>query len=283
MLKTGNNKSRSINPEIQKPKLYQPTIDINRQYVFGYTKSIRNCDKAVTDLFKDIIVINLDDESLHEVPIIWGNQEKAVAYVFGEQFAKNPERKQKGLVDRIILPIISLYGSNISFDSSRYVYHEATQWSSSGKGFFGNEKKPFDTRFGFTKGIPINRSYTLNIWTKYNEHLTQITEQIFLKFSPIAYIQIDGVSWETWVELDGHTDNTDTQVGNEAIRLYKANFALTAKTHAIQPIKRAKTVHETKISTNIEGEIDSEATEQTIAKVKPGDTPDTINKNKGVK
>jgi hypothetical protein len=259
--------------------MYQPTSDVGRQLIFGYTRSIKNCDRSILDLFSDITIIH--DNKIYPVPIVWGSQEKAVIYVFGENFINNEERKEEGLVDRITLPVLALHGTDIEFDASRFIYHEARDYRAGAgdSGLFNQEKRPFDTRFGISKGIPINRNYTLYVWAKYYENLMQIVEQIYLKFSPIAYIRFEGNRWETPVKLTGSASNITEDVGDRQTRILKYSFNLLAESHIQQPIKRDKTVLKIVQKYVVEGDLSVNSEIDTIIEeVEEGETPETINR-----
>ena len=232
------NKSVSDNPEIQTPRQYQPTSEVGRQYIFGYSKSIRNTNRAVLDLFSDVTILNEDDNKIYPIPIIWGTQEKAVIYAFGEQFINNPDRRDAGLVDRIKLPMMALMGGDIPLAAGRYVYHEAKR-----KVSYGQERKPFDVVYRISKGIPVDMSFTLTLWAKYYEHLMQMVEQIIQKFSPIAYINPEGIPWETPVKMTGSSNNVGSDVGDRQVRILKYVFNFIAESHIVQPIRRDKTIH----------------------------------------
>ncbi len=275
------NLSRAANPEVQRPRMYQPTSDVGRRYIFSYARGIRNTDRAVTDLFSDVAILNDKDGKIYPTPIIWGTAEKAALYVFGEQFVNNERRKEQGLVDRIILPIISLHGTGMEFDNTRYVYHEALRNPTNeieGMPAYRQEKKPYDTKMRMSKGIPINRSYALNIWTKYNEELSQILEQIYLKFSPIAYISVEGVPWETPVKIEGSANNISEDVADQQVRIFKYSFNLIAETHIAQPIRRDKTVLNITQKFVVADDLyPSEEAETLITQAQEGDTPENLN------
>ena len=79
------------------------------------------------------------------------------------------------------------------------------------------------------------------------EDMNQILEQIVTKFSPIAYIKVRGVLWEVIVKLDSIANNLETEPGDQALRVIKFQFGLTAQTYVAQPITRNKAVLKTKI------------------------------------
>jgi hypothetical protein len=97
------------------------------------------------------------------------------------------------------------------------------------------------------RGIPINIGYTATAWTMYREDMNQILEQILTKFSQAAYIRVTGVPWEIIVKLDSTANNLDYEPGDQAIKIIKFEFNLTAQTYIPQPIERKKAVLKTKI------------------------------------
>jgi hypothetical protein len=192
------------------------------------------------DLFKDLIVID-EDGKAHKVPIIWGTQEKAVAAIIQD----NVRKDNSLVVDRIRLPILAINSLDYQFNQSRYVYHQAVDYLRGLDGkpsFTTNEKYERDTIFGVAKGIPIDISYSLYAWTLYIEDMNQILEQIILKFSPVAYIKVRGVTWEVQVKLDSISNNIETEPGDQAIRVVKFQFNLTAESYIPQPIVKKKAV-----------------------------------------
>lgn len=79
------------------------------------------------------------------------------------------------------------------------------------------------------------------------EDIDQILEQIILKFSPVAYIRIRGVNWETIVTLDSIANNVDYEPGDQNQRIIKFEFNLTARAYIPQPMVRNKSVLKTKV------------------------------------
>lgn len=219
----------------------------NRNVVYRYAKSIRGTDEACKDLFSDIVV---EDESgkIHQIPIIWATQEKAVAYILQENW-----RKDESLVlDRIRLPMLAIHATNYDFNQNRYTYHKAIDYLRDFRqnwrpGFTVSERYERDTVFGVTRGIPIDIGYTLYAWTLYEEDMNQILTQIVTKFSPMAYIRVRGISWEIGVKLNSIANNVDTEVGDKKQRVFKYQFTFTAESFVAQPIVRKKAVLKTRI------------------------------------
>lgn len=232
---------------MQTGQIVQDVSNPNRDVVYRYSKAIRGCDEAMLDLFNNIVVID-EDGKAHKVPIIWGTQEKAVAWILQD----NTRKDGSLVVERIRLPAMAIYGSGIEFDQTRYLYHRASNYlrdlrPDKKPGFAIKEKYERDTVFGVAKGIPVNKTYTLLIWTMFMEDISQILEQIFLKFSPIAYIKVRGVQWENTVTMDSVANNIDYEPGDQNQRIIKYEINLTARTYIPQPIIRKKSVLKTKV------------------------------------
>lgn len=221
------------------------TKNPNPNIIYRYSKAKRGCDEAVRDLFRDIVVID-EQGSAHPVPIIWATQERAVSAIIQE----NVRKDDSTVIDRIRLPIMSIYDSEFSVNPSRYIYHGAINWmrDKDGKpGLTRSEERERDTIFGLARGIPVDIGYTLFVWTLYKEDMNQILEQIVLKFSPIAYIRVQGVYWETIVKLESIANNENMEPGGNNLRVIKWQFNLKAETFIPQPIQRKKAVLKTRV------------------------------------
>jgi len=235
-----------------------------REVLYRYSKSIRGCDEAMLDLFSNLVVID-EDGKAHKVPIIWGTQERAVAWILQD----NTRKDGSLVVERIRLPMMAIYSSGIDFDQSRYTYHRALDYmrnrSDGRPGFHVKEKFDRDTVFGVARGIPVNKTYSLMAWTSYMEDMDQILEQVLLKFSPVAYITVRGVRWETTVALDSIANNVDYEPGDQNQRIIKFEFNLTAKSYIPQPIVRNKSILKTKV--DLHDSVDSEKITEVLARI----------------
>lgn len=219
----------------------------NREIIYRYNKSIRGCDEAVKDLFSDIVCID-EMSNVIPVPILWGTQERAVAHVL----QSNVRTDSTLVVNRIKLPILSIYNSGISPNKDRYIYHEALDFFRNLRGDGkpgltrqegGVRSHPRDTVFGVARGIPIDISYQLTAWTLYIEDMNQILEQILPKIHPMGYIRVQGVhNWETILRLDSIANNIDTEPGDKQLRLIKFQIGMTAETFVALPVARKKSV-----------------------------------------
>lgn len=220
------------------------TPDPNRKVIYRYPKSIRGCNEAMLDLFSNIVVID-EQGTAHKVPIMWGTQERAVIYAIGENI--RPDNSL--VVDRLRLPLLAVVYSDISYNMDRYTYHHSQNFFRDRHGRPGvvsSELRDRDTIYGFARGIPVDISYQLTAWTYFTEDMNQILESVLLKFSPIAYIKVQGVQWTSIVKLDGLSNNIDLEPG-QGQRVIKFQFNMTVEHYIPQPISRYKSVLETRI------------------------------------
>lgn len=226
-----------------------PVVIKDGTVIYRYSKAIRGADEALKDMFSSIVCISENGDVI-PVPIIWGTQERAVAHVL----QSNVRQDSSLVINRINLPILSIYNSGPTINQDRYIYHQAIDYFRNlrpdGKpGFTTMENRhERDTVFGVARGIPVDINYQLTAWTLYVEDMNQILEQIFLKFSPVAYIRVQGVhNWETIVKLNSVSNNLDTEPGDQQLRVVKFQFDMTAETFIPQPIVRKKAVLEQRI------------------------------------
>jgi len=248
MKKLGNGQPALCDPQqtghiINSQGMSPPNINV----VYRYAKSIRGTDEALKNMFNDLVVID-ESGKAHNVPIIWGTQEKAVAYILQE----NTRKDESLVVDRIRLPMLAIHNSEFNFNQDRYIYHKAIDYlrdpnNNFRPSFTTKERYEKDTVFGVTRGIPVDIGYTLYAWTMYEEDMNQILTQILTKFSPIAYIRVKGISWEIGVKLNGISNNLDYEPGDKAIRVFKYQFNITAESFVSQPIVRKKSVLKTRV------------------------------------
>ncbi len=244
--KVGLGKHQLCDP-MQTGQIVNDVENPQRNTIYRYSKGIRGCDEAVMDLFRNIVVLD-EDGKAWPVPIIWATQERAVTMILQD----NVRKDNSLVVDRIKLPHMAIYQTDLQFNQDRYIYHKATDWLRGFRddrkpGFTQNEKFERDTVFGIARGITVDVSYLMTAWTLYSEDMNQIREQILLKFSPVAYIRVRGVQWENIVSFDSEANNIEIEPGDQVLRVIKYQFNFTAKTFIPQPITRRKAVLKTKI------------------------------------
>lgn len=262
--KVGVGREAQCDP-MQTGQIVEDLNNPERQVLYRYSKSLRGCDEAMLDLFSNLVVLD-EDGKAHKVPIIWGTQERAVAWILQDNVRKDGSL----VVERIRLPMMTIYSSGMEFDQTRYTYHKAVdlmrRLDPQGRpGLHGKEKFERDTVFGVARGIPVNKSYTLIAWTMYMEDIDQILEQVMLKFSPVAYIRVRGVNWETTVSLDSIANNVDYEPGDQNQRIIKFEFNLTARSYIPQPMVRNKSVLGTKV--DIHNSVEEQQITEVLARI----------------
>lgn len=237
----------------------QPQLPPTKSVIYRYAKGFRSIDEAAQKLFQNVQVID-DRGKVFKVPIMWGSQEKAVAAIL----QNNVRKDNTGVVDRITLPMMSIFTSDYEFPRERYIHHMAIDYKRGVQRFDNQghkvgaiggspsmthrEQTENDTILGTTRGIPVNLGYTLTIWTAFWEDMNQILEQIGTKFNPLAYIRISGVTnWESNIRIDSIDNNLDTEPGDINKRVFKFVIHLTAESYIPQPIIRRKSVLKTKV------------------------------------
>lgn len=242
--KTGLGTAALCDPQ-SKGRIYNDIENPERNTIYRYSKAIQGCDEAMHDLFRDLVVFD-ENGKAYPIPIIWGTQEKAVAAILLD----NVRKDETLVVDRIRLPMLAIYQSGIQPNLNRYAYHKAINYMNreDGKpGFTYKEKYERDTIFGVAKGIPVDITYTLYAWTLYLADMNQILEQILPRFSQVASLRVTGVPFEVIVKLDSIANNLDIEPGDQAIRVIKYEFNLTAESYIPQPITRQKAILKSKI------------------------------------
>lgn len=225
---------------MQTGQFYNDPNEENPQVIYRDPNAITGCDQAMLDLFSNITVTDSNSKK-HRVPIEYGTQERAIA----EILQSNVRKDETLVVDRIKLPMLSIYNSDMQYNMNRYTYHQALDFRRGGDGhpgFYTKGRHERDTVYGVARGIPVDASYTLFAWTSYLLDMNEIVQQIFLKFSQVAYINVRGVPWEVIVKLNSTANNLDVEPGDQTLRIIKYQFNLTAETYIPQPIVRKKSV-----------------------------------------
>lgn len=210
----------------------------NRKIINKYPLAVKSLVEGMEDLFSNIVVLD-EEGNQHKVPILFASRERAVDFITQE----NVRKDNTGVVDRITLPIMSLWMNSFAFASDRYTYHWAEM-------FFNermSELRKDDTAFKQSRGIPVDIGFQLDAWTYFIEDMLQILESVALKFSPIAYIRTRGNKWITAVKLDSIDQNVDLEPGNTNLRMIKFTFNFTAEHYIPQPASRYKTVLQERI------------------------------------
>jgi|688.fasta_scaffold01472_3 hypothetical protein len=260
----GNGSANNCDPMQAGKIVNEPASQLNENTIYRYSKALRGTDEGVMDLFRNIVVIDEDGKAV-QVPIIWATQERAVAAIL----QKNVRKDETLVVDRIILPMMAISSTGYEFDTKRYTYHQAMSYVDAYTGREPDKSEKFSNRstlFGIGRGIPINISYTMYVWTMQLEDMNQIFEQIVTKFSLVAYIKVRGVLQEVIVKLDSIASNLNTEPGDAAQRVIKFQFGLTAETFVPMPAKIYDSLIKV-VKTDLVNSVDEDKITKVIAKI----------------
>lgn len=242
----------------------QDGVGPSPSHIYTYSRALQGCDEAMEKIFSDIIVIDTQDK-FHRVPIINGPQEKAVAMLVQE----NVRQDDSNVVDSLRLPLLAIHRKEVTPNQERFLFHKAQDFLRRPDGTPGfTTKERFssrDTVFGVTRGLPLDISYTLYIWTLYREDMDIILEQVLPKIYPMGYIRVSGVSWETPVKVDAVRNSSETEPGDQGVDVFKYEIDMTVETFLPQAITRSKAVLKTKI--DIVDTVDQNQVSQVLARL----------------
>lgn len=260
----GNGAANNCDPMQAGKIVNDPAEQIDQNIVYRYSKALRGTDEAVMDLFRNIVVID-EEGKAHNIPIIWATQERAVAAILQQ----NVRKDETLVVDRIKLPMLAISSTGYELDATRYTYHQAVRYIEAYTGSSPIKAPKYQNRetlFGVSRGIPINVSYTMYAWTMQLEDMNQILEQIVTKFSLVAYIKVRGVLQEVIVKLDSIANNLETEPGDQALRVIKFQFGLTAQTYVPLPVKQYDSLIKV-VKADIVDSVDEATITEVLAKI----------------
>jgi hypothetical protein len=171
----------------------------------------------VLDIFNEQMVRRYDSsgnvvKTIGKVPVRFGPKEK-----WWHEWSKHFDR---------VLPAISVYFTGIEFDNERNAGIHSRHIGSPNydTGLYSKLEKP----------APYDLLYTATIWARYNEDINQILENILPYFQPYVFITIaepvTGDYLNVRVELEGVTNNSNTEYGHEEHRIISWDLNIRAKT-----------------------------------------------------
>lgn len=143
------------------------------------------------------------------------NQERPVA----SQFPGN----------NIILPSLSVGETSTSNSDERRKYSPMLVHEK-----YWDEDKQRAVRILSLAPRPINISYKLNIWTKYQEDMDQIKEYVFLLFNPDLEIATQH-NYNTKAFLEGESDISEIDVPDSKDRILKKTITFKVETYIPSP------------------------------------------------
>jgi hypothetical protein len=202
--------------------LYSKTYQDIRKELMHFEKNnnhklgfFRQYTEAFKNSLTDIYVIDKEGQVNSDIPVIFGNQERAVAKI---QESKN-----------LTLPIISvtIAGNTPSFDRRKPGFNIITS-----RLFHRKERRAY--RVVSFSPKPVDLVFRVSVYTKYIEDANQITEQIEERFHPSMILKTsDGNS--THVFLESSTDQSALNVADKEDRIIQKAFSMVAQGYISRP------------------------------------------------
>jgi len=165
---------------------------------YAYFYAIRNTTIQFLDLFNDIQVRRYDKngnviKTIGKVPLRYGPKSKIWNWIQQKQF--DP-----------VLPAISVFMTGIAYDPDRQsgAHARCVVDPNFISGLFTRIPKP----------APYNVTYKVTIWSKYQEDLNQILENVLPHFRPFVYITLTGPTNGDFINLRTDLDSA-SPTGNE--------------------------------------------------------------------
>jgi hypothetical protein len=201
---------------------YYPTREGDvRKKIFNMTQSKQNISfvyrdslRAMISAFNDIGYISTDDK-FKEIKCLHANAERAIAKLKQEE--------------NIILPMLTISQTTSANDDSR-----RRQESVLVNEKYWDKEKNRAFRVLSLAPRPVDISYSLNIWCKYNADMDQILEQVRLKFNPEMNVP---TKFSTLAKAFIEKENAvgEDSAGDKEDRVIRKSFDIVLKTYVPNP------------------------------------------------
>jgi hypothetical protein len=187
-------------------KMTQQEHDIS----YVYRDSLRSMIAS----FNDIVYIDAEEKQ-KSIPVFHANAERAIAKL-----------KQE---NNIILPIITITQTTSADDDDRRRYESVLV----NERYWDDEKKRAYRLLSLAPR-PVNISYNINVWTKYNADMDQILEQIRLRFNPEMNVPTQQSTLaKAYIEAE---DDTGSNIATDKEdRIIQRSISVTLRTYVENP------------------------------------------------
>ena len=182
-------------------------------------------DAKVTEIYRQTLqtligtfsqfVYRNDENKIIKVPCWHGTAERVVAKV-----------KQES---NIILPVISVYRLGNKTDETRRRSSSLIIYDK-----YWDVEKQRAVRVARLAPTPVNITYKLNVWTKYQEDMDHLTEQVHRLFNPDLEI-ITQYNTTTKAFLLEESENTETDLPDGQERIIRKVFTLDIQSYIPNP------------------------------------------------
>ena len=170
--------------------------------------------RGIKSEFSDLVTIDSEGK-VKETRLIMANPERAVAKITQD--------------DNIILPVLSVSQTTTDSDPSRSRYESMLIHEK-----YWDDSKQRAVRVLSFAPVPVSIKYQLNVWSKYNEDLDQLVEQIRVKFNPELTIKTE-FSTLTKAFIEGESIIGATQVADKEDRVLRKQFSIVIKSYIPNP------------------------------------------------
>ena len=204
-----------------KPKTRATLIKEVRDEIL--TKSINNT--LITEIYKDILknliakfsglVYRDEQENLKKVPCWHGSTERVISKL-----------KQES---NIVLPIVSIYRTNDVLADKRRRNESQLIFDT-----YFDKVKNRAVRVASIAPAPVDINYRVNIWTKYQEDMDQLSEQLRRYFNPDILVQTKH-NTQTVGFLKEESSNVDVTLADGQDRILRRNFEIVIESYISNP------------------------------------------------
>jgi len=178
------------------------------------TEIFRDTLEYIINVFSDLVYID-DENNLKQIPCWHGMMDRIVA------------KKKKEA--NIILPVMSIYKSSSQGNTNRKKYGTIINFER-----YWNKLTNRAERVASLPSVPVNIVYRLNVWSKYQEDMDHIAEQIHRMFSPDIDIYTKYNS-TTKAFLSKESDEPPTKLRDGENRVLRKSFDITVESHIPSP------------------------------------------------
>ena len=182
-------------------------------------------DEKVSEIYRDTLeylistfsdIIYIDDENnVKEVPCWHGTMDRLVAKLKKEA--------------NTILPVMSVVRSGNAVDEERRRTSSLIVYEK-----YWDTEKNRAVRVASLPPVPINIEYKLNVWTKYQEDMDHITEQVHRMFNPDIEINLKNNS-TTKAFLQQEAGEVPTNVADGQNRIIRKSFTISVESYVPSP------------------------------------------------
>mgnify|MGYP003627763430 FL=1 len=170
----------------------------------------REYSKSLLNAFQDLRILD-GEGKLKEVPVWYGNAERAIAKIFEGR--------------TLILPAITLTVQTVDEDTDR----RRPDFNMEFRTIYDTEKR-LAQRYAWSAPKAVTLTFNVNLWAKYVEDMNQLVEYIQMKFRPHYRVQTPFNDY-TPAFLGSISDNSAYEAPDTEDRVLKKSASITIETY----------------------------------------------------